>query len=602
MTWPYRLILLVALGFTAYSNAIFLPFVHDDVVFIRQNPKISNLSNLNEVFRSFVGTSSEEVINRYYRPFLEIFYRLEYRLFLFESAGYHLMNVLFHVLNGILLFALLQELTAPVAMAWGVSAFFLVHPIQTEAVVCVSGISNLLSTFLMFLSLLFVLKLGKIADLPGVVLQKRIKQGLLIFCSLVLYGAALLIKESAIVLLGLFVLIGALKFFLQMTGGKPNSIVQKPEILLPGLAFFVVTILYFLWRGVVFSRGPLPLFGDAGELFLRIAAIPHTLVMYGRLLVFPYDLHYYRNIDILAPLGMYPALLVGIILGCYVLVLRLPATKAVWAGFGIGWFLITLLPFLNFLPLVNEYSLIAAFEHFLYLPAVGFFIFVFVVVGHLLEEGKATARVLRKTLLPSLLAVCLLLTLQQNRYWQGEVPLFERVVKFEKNFGRAYRLLGEAYFLEGNYDGAILAYQKALKIMRSYYEQTKWEAPRKFYQDFLRTITAGLAYSYEQKGDLEQATRYYLEALGWSPRDSSLYNSAGVCYAKRQRMDKAQKYFEESLKFNPQNPQALNNLAICYIQVGRNSEAETLLLRAIQTVPDYTEAKQNLARLRKQIP
>src|SRR5208282_69677 len=56
---------------------------------------------------------------------------------------FHLLNIIVHIVNGLLLFGLLQRLGLREAVAWVIACIFLIHPVQTEAVCCISGISNL---------------------------------------------------------------------------------------------------------------------------------------------------------------------------------------------------------------------------------------------------------------------------------------------------------------------------------------------------------------------------------------------------------------------------------------------------------------------------
>jgi len=131
-----------------------------------------------------------------------------------------------------------------------------------------------------------------------------------------------------------------------------------------------ILLFYLLFRKIVIGAAGVDL-GSWEELKLRVMAIPATLLMYLRLIVAPYDLHYYRSTDILWPV-LKPMLgLSGLVVLTFGVVRNFKAGERNLFLFGLGWFLITLLPTLNILPLVNEYSLILTSEHFLYLPVIG---------------------------------------------------------------------------------------------------------------------------------------------------------------------------------------------------------------------------------------
>ncbi len=461
------LLILGICSFLVFFNAINHPFVHDDIVFIVQNPQISHLEHWEDIFLH-PNIAASDGINAYYRPILEVFYRLEYQLFGFDASGFHLANVLIHMANGFLIFLLLSYLRLSKWFAFGVSLLFLIHPVQTEAVACVAGVSNLLST-------LFVL-----LTLYAYVQEKY-------FLLVVSFILALLTKEQVIVIPLLFVL-------LDWYHHRRNRY---------GLWFcFVLMILGFLAlrANITGSHMLQDILQSPGELRLRILAIPRTLLMYLRLLVFPCDLHYYRNTDILAPNG-----LGFIILGSLSVVLVWLVKKFQESSreiiFGMAWFIICLLPVLNVLPLINEYSFILTADHFLYLPIVGIVI-----------AGGAIARQIipfQKLIVVGGL-VCLILGLQsvyQNTFWRGEIPLFERMIHFEPNFGRGQLLLAKAYFSNKQEDLALEHYQRALSIMKGYRKKSANARASQFYDGFIKDINYDIAQCYLAKPALQASSQ-----------------------------------------------------------------------------------------------
>ena len=104
---------------------------------------IPTLPSLDHWYEAFKVPAVSDGLNTYYRPVLEILYRFEYHFFGPHPFGFHLFNILVHIINGLLLFGLLQKLGLREAVAWVVALLFLIHPVQTEAVSCISGISNL---------------------------------------------------------------------------------------------------------------------------------------------------------------------------------------------------------------------------------------------------------------------------------------------------------------------------------------------------------------------------------------------------------------------------------------------------------------------------
>ncbi len=466
---------LVVITFLIFFNAINHPFVHDDVVFIVQNPQISRLDHLADVFFQTSHFPQSWGINSYYRPVLEIFYRLEYRLFGFNAAGFHLVNILVHIVNGLLLFGLLCRLQFSKVVAYGISLLFLIHPVQSEAVACVAGVSSLLTTFFVLLTLYcYVRQKYVLAFLSSALSLLAKEQAVMVPLMLILMDWYQNRKHRA----GLWLIFGALT-------------------------------LSFLWmRATVTGAHMLEdILQSPGELKLRLLAIPRTLLMYLRLVVLPYDLHYYRNTDILKANGL-GFILLGLFSAGLVWLTKKFQANGRSIIFGLGWLVICLLPVLNIVPLINEYSFILTAEHFLYLPMVGAVIVMALVLQRLISK---------KVFMPLAIIISLglgVLTVYQNTFWRGEIPLLERMVAFEPNFSRGHVLLAKAYLFDQQRDLAIAHYTRALAIMKEYEHKATNDKARRFYRGFIKDIYVQMAVCYIQKGDQIQAQQLLKMAVG----------------------------------------------------------------------------------------
>ena len=437
---------LIFLGLLAFYNAVQHPFVHDDFVFILQNPHISQLDHWAE---AFVVPAATGGLNTYYRPFLEIIYRLEYHLFGINPVGYHLVNIILHIINGLLLFGLLQQLQLAKRLAWLIALIFMIHPVQTEAVCCISGISNLWMALGVLLALHAYLRKWYIASLLSFVF-------------------AFLGKEQAIMFVPLVMVIdyrkGAKNFRWWLGVAAAGIVLLWLRQCMTGAS---------LLHDIIFSPG---------ELFLRLEAIPRDMGMYLQLIFFPYDLHYYRSTDILQSNSISWGLSLISLGVVFYIFHRWPQVRPVLI-LGLGWFLAALLPVLNFVPLINEYSFILTPEHFLYLPIVGILILVMVGGDHCIKHH-------RKFLLGIILGSCFLLTWYQNSFWNSEIVLFERMLRFEPNFGRGHLLLAKAYYFNGHPDLAEEHFQKAFKIMAAYAKKASNVTARNFYLRYLEEISS----------------------------------------------------------------------------------------------------------------
>ena len=521
---------LIFFGLLAFFNAIRHPFVHDDVVFILQNPHITGLGSWVEAFKMPAASGG---LNTYYRPVLEILYRLEYHLFGPHPFGFHLFNCLVHIVNGLLLFCLLNKLGFVKRVAWVIACVFLIHPVQTEAVSCISGISNLWMALGVLLALNAYLNKWYTASL---------------FC----FAAAFLSKEQAVMFVGLVMAI-------DYSRGKKNF----------GSWFFwaaAAWILLWLRQSVTGASLLKDVTASPGELYLRLAAVPRVIGMDLRLIFFPYDLHYYRCTDILQPNFIAWGLALMSLGGIFYALNRWPQARPTLI-LGLGWFLTALLPVLNIVPLINEYSFILTPEHFLYLPIVGILIVVVSAADYFIER-------FRKLFLPFplffikrglggvVIGACLLLTWHQNTFWNSEIALFERMLTFEPDFGRGHLLLAKAYYFNGVPERADEHFKKAYTIMSAYAQRATNLTAEKFYLGFIKEILFDWAQNDCSMGHWTRGLDKYKRAAVIDGNDASLYNNMAFVYIHLGDKKDAYLSLEQALRVDPSFAQARSNLQL----------------------------------------
>lgn len=470
---------LFTLCFLAFARTLFYPFVHDDFILIKHNPAIGDLSNIPGIFLQTFSLENISRTNPYYRPILEIFYRLQYRIFSFNPLGYHLTNLLFHFLNSILVFSLLNQITKRTKLAGAIALLFALHPVQTEAVACVSGISNLFySSFCLSSILLYIRAFRK---------EKPTPDWFSLLGALIFFGIAVLGKEQAVVMPLALVL-----YDLCFAGHRKET--RTGRLLGKGL-FFFSAIQYLIWRKVLLGSALVPWPVVHRELLLRVLTVPKILLTYLQLTLFPQELHYYRNINLLDPAWIAALVFLLIIISLFLLIRIMPKERARLVIFGLGWFLIFLLPVINIVPIIIEYSFVAVFEHFLYLPLLGILLACFTLGEFFIKKitSASQTNILSPALVGILVMLCFALSVRQNTYWRGEIPLFERTVKYEKEFGRGHVLLGRAHTKQGNYAKAISAFQKALVIFEKYHALLKSPSAKNLYSGLIQNVQKDIA-------------------------------------------------------------------------------------------------------------
>src|SRR3989338_183591 len=130
--------LIVVLTFLAYASALQGGYIWDDDYYVTRNPLLGHLDGLWRIWLYPMASPQ-------YYPLTFTTFWIESHLWGFHPLGYHLVNVLLHVGNALLLWAILRRLKLP--GAWWAAAIFALHPVHVESVAWVTERKNVLSGF-----------------------------------------------------------------------------------------------------------------------------------------------------------------------------------------------------------------------------------------------------------------------------------------------------------------------------------------------------------------------------------------------------------------------------------------------------------------------
>ena len=239
-------------------------------------------------------------------------------------------------------------------------------------------------------------------------------------------------------------------------------------------------------------------------------------------------------------------------------------------SFGILWFFITLSVESSVIPIAD-----VIFEHRLYLPLVG--ALTAITSGILLAADRLK---IEKVVIPVLVCTTLLLsglTYARNAVWKDQISLWQDVVEKSPNKARPHANLGYAYISQGQWDRAITEFQTALRIRHSAQDH----------------YNLGVAYG--KKGLTEMATEQYRMALS-AEGFAKPYNNLGVLYASRGRLDEAIKHFQKAIQLQPTYALAHNNLGKAYQEKGLIGLAIDQYQLAIKLDPNNPGFRDDLAK------
>jgi protein O-mannosyl-transferase len=372
--WP-RYFFLGAIGFIIRLPAIQGQFIWDDVCLTRDNPFIKSPLLALEAFRHYLFLDS---LSGHYRPVQNLSYMFDYFFWNTDPAGFHLSNILLHVAAGLLLYRLLTHLFRKEAGLWNsnepgserasalaafiISGIWMVHPVHSAAIDYISGRADSLAFVFSAGAWLLVLRarVAKTRWLKAVLYPLAALAGVLALCS----------REIACIWMLIF-LIHTLAFVRDI--GKKVKITTI-------VCCALVLGAYAELRQLPVVRTEKP-FTENWSAAVRGTLMLRALGDYGRLTVFPGNLHMERNIfdpdnylsreswrktaasEYLSILGL--VVLAVFVYGCARRGLGQRARIM-----GTVWFFAAYLPISNIVQLNATVA-----EHWLYLPSVGFLLF-----------------------------------------------------------------------------------------------------------------------------------------------------------------------------------------------------------------------------------
>ncbi|PYK32207.1 MAG: hypothetical protein DME57_00650 [Verrucomicrobia bacterium] len=160
----WAVLIIFAAVFISYAPAARNGFVWDDTALILRDPLIRSWRLIPEGFNHFLfidATASD-----FYRPIQRLTYTIDYALFAFQPSGYHVVSVIWHALAAIALLFFAEELLSAFQierararlLAFTAALIWSIHPVQTAAVVYISGRADPLATAFGFFGLFFLLR------------------------------------------------------------------------------------------------------------------------------------------------------------------------------------------------------------------------------------------------------------------------------------------------------------------------------------------------------------------------------------------------------------------------------------------------------------
>jgi Tfp pilus assembly protein PilF len=570
-----HLFLIVLVGFFVYSGALDAPFQFDDTIYIVENPLIKDFEHFKEP-SSLDGDATKGInhllffrhLNFKLRYMGYLSFALNYMVGGLDVRGYHIVNLIVHLANALLVYVLVRLVLGDfrlMAHSGTIALFsavlFVTHPIQTQAVTYITQ---------RFASLVVLFYLSSL--LLYITARKR-GSTILYFLSLISAVLAMKTKETAFTL-PLVVALYEVTFF-------KGAVKRRLMRLLPYFGTMIIIPLTIMQAKRPVSEAITGLAstqaGMSGYEYLLTQF--RVLVTYMRLLLFPinqnidYDYPVYNSFFETPVIISFLILLCVFSLGVYFFRRsRANGDASRILAFGIFWFFITLSVESSVVALADVIS-----EHRLYLPSVGFFIFV-VPAAFLFNDKRFKTAVVSGLVMLSLVSTGI--AYQRNRVWCCSMTLWEDAVKKSPLKRRPRNNLGMAYFSEGRLGRAKEQLYKALEL-----------------DPFYATAHTNLAVIYSSLGQKVQSKKHLKTALKLNPGNGITNFNMGCICKSEGLIDEGIAYYQAALRANPEHAAAHNNLANAYVAKGLNEKAITHYRAAMNANPGLAVAHENLVMI-----
>ncbi len=548
-------------SFIVYAGALAGGFIYDDNLQVLKNPLIRDLRHIPEIFlRSAWTFEGAPETSNYYRPLQNLIYLFTSYAFGLRAWGFHLVNILFHSSNALLVYFLTVRITGglqPSATRVSVSLpliaalLFATHPVNTEAVIWIAGLPDVSFVFFYLLSFYLYLRWkGK-----GVVNY---------LFSLAAFFLSTLCKEPGITLPVVLVAYDAV-----FRAGPFWSLGTVRR----HLPYLIVAGLYLALRTAVLGDiAPLVPVVATSSLVATISVFP-LFSRYLQLLVLPINLNFWPVFDPLTSLLS--------LRGIMALAISTAFLGAAAAAFRkkSGVFLSLMIILAPLLPALYIQGIIGKpiAERYLYLSTFGFGLLpAFLLIQA--RKGHQQAAAVFSLILLLVIGAYSAGTIARTMTWKDASTLFFDTVTKSPDSLVPRLELANALLVKGDLDAAIMHYRAAARMDPGLY-----------------IVHYNLGIALEKKRLLNEAAEQYLIAARLNPTLPDIHADAGRAFAKAGFLDLAADQLLLAVQLQPANAYQRNLLGVVYVLKGLIDQAIVQFSEAVSLSPSAESYRRNLS-------
>jgi protein O-mannosyl-transferase len=501
---------------------------YDDPAYILNNPHV----NTGLTWSGIVWAFNNGGYAANWHPLTWISHMIDCQVFGLHPAGHHLVNLLFHTANTVLLFILLNYMTGAMWRSAFVAALFAWHPLHVESVAWASERKDVLSAFFWMLTLLAYAKAVRCSKKPETDGQQDLSlvtchSSLYYWLALLLFACALMSKPMVVTLPFVLLLLDYWPLQRVHLSTLKRLLIEK----IPFFALIIVSchITMAVQKQAIWSTAALGFdYRLANALMSYVRYISKIFLPTNLALIYPYP-HSWPLAGVVAAVVVLLALS-----GIFIfLARRFPYLITGWL-----WFLGTLVPAIGLV----QVGVQAMADRYTYLPSIGIFIIAIWSASNLLDSLP------HKTQICTLaggaaLAVCLAFTSIQLSYWRSSLAIFTHTVEVTPNNYAAEDCLGKTWDDLGYPDNAALCFEKAVEIEPTF-------AMSQF----------DLGMNLVERGNPNEASNHLAIGANLFPADPVMQYDFGIFLLQHGNTNGAAERFAAALADRPDFPEARHEL------------------------------------------
>ncbi len=550
-----------------YINTLANGFVFDDHAIVLNNSWIKSARNIPDIFLSSVWKFEEGyATSDYYRPMMHIIYLAQFHLFGFKPWGWHLMNVLAHSINGVLVFLVASVLLKrdgssdpayKYLFPFIAAAIFTSIPVNSEAVSWVACVTELFYT--MFFLLAFYLY---------ILFSERGGRGYYLL-SLAAFFAATLFKEPAVLLP------------LILAGYDYSRKQAAPSIIKRYGPYMAIAAIYLLLRTYALKGGAREVFIE-DPLMQSLAVFP-AFAAYLYKLILPVRLSPFNLIDPVSAKDPGFILSVFITLAFISAVFFFRRISRAVIVFGMIITIPILPTFYLLFQNAETYNIAVVSERYLYLPTAGFAMLVSFCLDMAFSKiKKVKTRAVFILSIFAVIGVYATAAAARTYAWRNDYTLWKKTADDHPSNYFAHFMLGKSYIEDNNERMALAEFKESIR-----------SRPR------FTGSHHSLGLLYYSHGRLNDAEDEFRQVLAINPGNKAALYNIGLIYMDTGRWAESIEVLSTALRYSKgkDSLNILNALAISYVKTGRLDRARTSIDEALRIEAGNKEALENLRYL-----